>query len=391
MSLLFRVKAVPTIVKDILFITDIHRQLSTQITSNTFQRLLCFWLRLGDLETESGISDYLFELGTEHASHTPVETTTAEFVNLVDEWLVIIAEALPGKFKCQDQLRCRHIWMSVWYMFRAGFCNQGNTFAPRCSPLAILFTDIECSTTMWRDSTSVNGGVGMFQSLKRHMSMMRRIINQTQSYEVKTTGDGFMIACPDSTICLLIAILLCYRDVDNIPMRIGFHQCNTVFVHFDMVHRRYDYYGLDVNIACRVATLANAGQILLTDTTYKWIHNNGKASMTMLRGTLQNRSIQQSVIWESQRMSHNLKGVGITCIREVVSKLKPPKHTKCTPSRGPCQCLLCPIAERHRRPPSVDSSVSDDSDKETSINTLATGIETKSTVVYVPPHGRIIQ
>ena len=75
-----------------------------------------------------------------------------------------------------------------------------NTFAPKTAPLALLFTDVERSTTLWELC-----GDDMKQAMDTHNAVIRKLIAEYQAYEVKTNGDSFMIACRSLTDATLLA------------------------------------------------------------------------------------------------------------------------------------------------------------------------------------------
>lgn len=89
-----------------------------------------------------------------------------------------------------------------------------NRFAPKSGPLAILFTDVESSTTLWELC-----GHDMKHAMHIHNEVIRRLINEYQAYEVKTNGDSFMIACKSLTDATLLslAIQTSLNDREDFP------------------------------------------------------------------------------------------------------------------------------------------------------------------------------
>jgi class 3 adenylate cyclase len=195
--------------------------------------------------------------------------------------------------------------------------------APKAPPLALVFTDVESSTRLWEAY-----GSDMAAAMETHHDVIRRCIDQHQCYEVKTIGDAFMIACPT----VLDAAMLCFDiqtslhaaewpatlvdwksseehhhhgcvpfeafkatsgaedtgpvlqlDFTSKPkdtgfrglnVRMGIHHCVEVEPKFDVIHRRYDYYGHDVNMSARVQGAAQGGQILVTEETLSALQND---------------------------------------------------------------------------------------------------------------------
>ncbi|KAI9008173.1 hypothetical protein BC832DRAFT_410806 [Gaertneriomyces semiglobifer] len=71
--------------------------------------------------------------------------------------------------------------------------NTGETLlkeiAPPVGQLALVFTDIKNSTSIWESNP-----VAMRAALRLHHHVMRRLLRQTGGYEVKTEGDAFMVS-----------------------------------------------------------------------------------------------------------------------------------------------------------------------------------------------------
>ena len=169
--------------------------------------------------------------------------------------------------------------------------------------MCILFTDIESSTTLWQLYAQE-----MATTIKTHRTIIRQIIASRGAYEVKVVGDAFMIATSSAAqgLSLAVEIQRSLREAQwptainhfyssdhqafeeiverrgdeaarialsdqealaGLRVRIGVHRCVDIDRHFDTLHQCYDYYGNDVNVAARVESLAQGGQILLTEQT----------------------------------------------------------------------------------------------------------------------------
>lgn len=81
---------------------------------------------------------------------------------------------------------------------------------------------------------------------------------------MKTLGDGGMFVYPSGTSALLAAIdtqrAVTGSSAPGLSLRVGVHTG-------DVVQGGYDYIGLTVNKAARVAAAAEGGQILVSATT----------------------------------------------------------------------------------------------------------------------------
>jgi class 3 adenylate cyclase len=126
--------------------------------------------------------------------------------------------------------------------------------------VTILFSDIV-------DSTTINEGLGdarWMQLLHEHNEIIRREKGLHGGYEVKTIGDAFMLAFQSVRDALGCAIgiqrALAERNkTANVPIRvrIGLHTG-------ELIHEGGDFYGRHVSFAARVASKANAGEIVVS-------------------------------------------------------------------------------------------------------------------------------
>jgi len=109
--------------------------------------------------------------------------------------------------------------------------------------------------------------------LDLHRSLVRPIFPKHSGREVKTVGDAFLIefdSALDATECAVEMQRSLHEHNQNasekVQIRIGIHLG-------DVIHRDGDVYGDDVNIASRIAPLAQPGGICLTDQVYVQIRN----------------------------------------------------------------------------------------------------------------------
>ena len=179
-------------------------------------------------------------------------------------------------------------------------------FAPidDTKPVAVMFTDIQSSSTLWNKLPEHMGAV-----LDVHHEVIRKLIHSHQCYEVKTIGDSFMVVSSDAAKMVRLAhqiqlalhdaqwpahdkIEVFYAESDRkleaegechpiapqawdeshspnrrraewngLRVRIGLH-FGDVEITFDPVSKGYDYYGRTINAAARIESLATGGQII---------------------------------------------------------------------------------------------------------------------------------
>lgn len=138
---------------------------------------------------------------------------------------------------------------------RRGFAlNQREGFA------SVMFTDIVNSSGL----ASVLGDRLWSSEVARHFAGLRSIIEDNDGQFVKSLGDGTMSSFSSPTQALLAAQeILTATDASDGPaisLRIGIHTG-------DVVQTEDDFFGTVVNKAARIAAIAAANEIRLSDTT----------------------------------------------------------------------------------------------------------------------------
>ncbi len=126
--------------------------------------------------------------------------------------------------------------------------------------VTLLFTDIV-------DSTPLNERLGdqrWMELLREHNDIVRSQVADHQGYEVKTEGDGFMIAFSSARRALQCAIAIQHafarrNETADEPVRVraGLHTG-------EMIQDAGDFYGRHVNLAARIASEAKGGEILVS-------------------------------------------------------------------------------------------------------------------------------
>lgn len=159
---------------------------------------------------------------------------------------------------------------------------------PPTGQVAIVFTDIKNSTSLWETNP------GMQTAMRMHNSLLRRQLRIIGGYEVKTEGDAFMVSFPTVASAVLWAftcqlqllnedwpreILECEdgREVldshgeriqRGLSVRMGIHWGTPVWER-DPITRRMDYFGPMVNKSSRVSASADGGQIMASNDVLK--------------------------------------------------------------------------------------------------------------------------
>jgi class 3 adenylate cyclase len=137
--------------------------------------------------------------------------------------------------------------------------------------VTLLFSDIEGSTA----KTEELGDQRWMEVLREHNAIVREQLAAHDGFEVKSEGDGFMLAFQSARKALQCAVAL-QRDfearnkgseeeggkVEEIRVRIGLHT-GEVIKEGDP-DGRVDFFGKHVNLAARIAGQATGGEILVS-------------------------------------------------------------------------------------------------------------------------------
>lgn len=131
--------------------------------------------------------------------------------------------------------------------------------------IAVLFTDLVGSTAMY----SRTGDAPAFRIVTDHFEVIREIVSRHEGAIVKTIGDAVMAVFIDAGNCFQAAVELDQRvqgiTWDGLPLRlrVGMHAGPCIAMR---ANERIDYFGTTVNLAARLESLANAGEVTLACT-----------------------------------------------------------------------------------------------------------------------------
>ena len=125
--------------------------------------------------------------------------------------------------------------------------------------VTMLFSDIE-------SSTEVNerlGDVRWLELLRAHHVIVREQVQEYGGYEVKSQGDGFMIAFASARRAVQCARAI-HREIDA---QLGSHPDGPILVRIGLhtgeaIKEEADFYGKNVVLAARITDEARGGEIL---------------------------------------------------------------------------------------------------------------------------------
>jgi len=125
--------------------------------------------------------------------------------------------------------------------------------------VTVLFTDIEASTTL----NERVGDVRWIELLRVHHEIVRDQVHQHGGFEVKSQGDGFMIAFPSAR-----RAVQCARSIQReVGSRLGEHPDGPIRLRIGLhtgeaIKEEADFYGKNIALAARIADQARGGEIL---------------------------------------------------------------------------------------------------------------------------------
>jgi hypothetical protein len=141
----------------------------------------------------------------------------------------------------------------------------------------VLFTDLVRSTQLAQRL----GGVRMEQVRRNHFALLREAVARAGGTEVKSVGDGLMIACPSAGSAVSCAVAMQqgveFRNRAGGPelgLRVG-------VALGDVVAHDGDWYGNAVTEAKRLCDLAPGGEILVTDVVHRLAAADGPAMRSL--------------------------------------------------------------------------------------------------------------
>jgi class 3 adenylate cyclase len=149
------------------------------------------------------------------------------------------------------------------------------THAAPDGTVTIMFSDIEDSTVL----TESLGDHAWQELLRRHNALIREQLQAHGGYEVKTMGDGFMVAFQSAKKGLDCAIAI-QRAFDGHNATNGEHVKVRIGLHAgEAIKDGDDFYGKNVILASRVAGKAVGGEILVSSLLRALVESSVGAAM----------------------------------------------------------------------------------------------------------------
>ena len=135
--------------------------------------------------------------------------------------------------------------------------------------VTLLFTDLKGSTAMYERLGDLNA----YALVREHFALLGATVQQHSGAIVKTIGDAVMAVFSRPTEAVLAALHILdeierYNAEHGGPgfiLKIGVHCGPSIAV---TLNENLDYFGQTVNVAARVQSLADAGEICISEALY---------------------------------------------------------------------------------------------------------------------------
>ena len=159
------------------------------------------------------------------------------------------------------------------------------------APLSVVFTDIEDSVWL----TVRFGDATWTEIVDEHNAVVREALQRHSGFEVKVTGDGFLIVFPDPIHAVRAAVGIQRRVTARaeqhrnwpVRVRIGIHRGEVV------VRPGGDVLGHTVNMAERIMKKAAGGEIWVSDSVYAHVEAAIPSEDWLDRGLRRLRGVPQ--------------------------------------------------------------------------------------------------
>ncbi len=159
--------------------------------------------------------------------------------------------------------------VSTFQTFRDLFSHQvlrkGNAMA--VGSLAILFTDLKGSTSLYRNV----GDATAFGYVVDHFEILKQIVSNNDGALIKTIGDAIMAAFlkPKDALKSMVESVIQLRESGinsgELRLKAGIHYGYAIAVN---LNNNLDYFGTTVNLAARLEQFSRGAEIILSETVF---------------------------------------------------------------------------------------------------------------------------
>jgi class 3 adenylate cyclase len=158
--------------------------------------------------------------------------------------------------------------------------------------MTLLFTDLVGSTEVLDRVGDDEGD----RFLRHHFSVLRKAINHHNGEEVKTLGDGLMVAFPSALSAVACALEMQRSFAAYAPISSARGRGLRIGVNAGEVTRaESDYFGMPVVVAKRLCDRAGPGQTIVSDVVRALVGRRGAHRLTAL-GALELKGLTEPVV-----------------------------------------------------------------------------------------------
>jgi len=264
------------------FIREYQDQLEQQVARRTLERQVAQRTQFHEEQLRklavlnSMFQEHLSQFLVTQGSYNRLETAVCESRTLLQDWSRL-ANLEPQGVVSID------LRTSIDAVASVAPLERPDLF-PRSAPdgtVTILFSDIEGFTQM----TERLGDQRAQQVLKGHNDIVRHQVVAHGGFEVKSSGDGFMLAFSSARRAIQCSIAIqrafaAHSDGhadEPIRVRIGLHTG-------ELIQEMEDFFGKNVTIASRIADQAQGGEILVSALLKELTESGGDIRFVRERG-----------------------------------------------------------------------------------------------------------
>ena len=200
----------------------------------------------------------------------------------------------------------------------------------RTEILAVLFTDLVGSTKL----LSALGDDAADEMRRSHFAMLRHAIDEHSGREVKSLGDGLMVAfasAREAVACAATMQQAVSAQPDRLELRVGIDAGEPI-------HEGGDLYGTPVVVARRLCDAAAGGQVLVSDVVRLLCGRRLPAQLEAM-GPVQLKGLDEPVVAHAVRWRRPAHACGC-CGGLAVEHDGSASTSGCPPARRGC-CSRC--------------------------------------------------
>jgi len=183
--------------------------------------------------------------------------------------------------------------------------------------ITFLFTDLKGSTAMYERLGDLNA----YALVREHFALLNAAVHQHSGAVVKTIGDAVMAVFSRPSDAISAALNI-FEEIDRfngdnvrpgIILKMGAHCGPSIAV---TLNDNLDYFGQTVNVAARVQSLAEAGQVCISEALYS---APGVSDLLAGRGVVAFDAPLRGVEGDATCLSH-YAGIEATACRKLINR-----------------------------------------------------------------------